>query len=98
MSGTEGEGRGDKSIGVRVNVDGLFSWLGDVHSVGMASRAVVCFVEVNFVGRVLIQKLGDGTVHGAAQSRKKEQTRTQVAARPVTPEPTTATRIVSNHR
>jgi hypothetical protein len=46
-----------ESINIRVDVDGLFAWLIDVHCVGMASRAVICLVKMYFMGRVFIQKL-----------------------------------------
>ena len=39
---------------VRIHVDGHFSWLNDMHRVGIASRAIVGLVEVYFVFRVLI--------------------------------------------
>jgi hypothetical protein len=48
---------GYSSINIRVDVDGLFACLGDVHCVGMASRAIICFVKMYFMGRVFIQKL-----------------------------------------
>jgi hypothetical protein len=44
-------------VNIRVDVDGLFSWLRDVHRVGMASRAVICLVKMYFMGRVFIQEL-----------------------------------------
>lgn len=46
-----------ENINIRVDVDGLFSWLRDVHCVGMTSRAVICLVKMHFMGRVLIQEL-----------------------------------------
>ena len=39
---------------VRVDGYGLFSWLSDVHGVGMASGAVVGLVKVYFMGRVFV--------------------------------------------
>ena len=45
------------SINVRVDVDGLFSWLSDVHGVGMASGAVIGLVKMYFMGRVFVQEL-----------------------------------------
>ena len=41
-------------VDVRVHVGGLFTWLGDMYRVGMASRTIIGFVEVYFVFRVLI--------------------------------------------
>jgi len=54
-SGGEGGYPGYGSgIDVRVDVDGLFSWLSDVYGVGVASGAIVGLVEVYFMCRVLI--------------------------------------------
>jgi hypothetical protein len=39
---------------VRVDGDGLFSWLSDVHGIGMASGAVIGFVKMYFMGRVFV--------------------------------------------
>jgi hypothetical protein len=39
-----------ESINIRVDVNGLFAWLRDVHCVGMASRAVICLVEMYLMG------------------------------------------------
>jgi hypothetical protein len=41
-------------INVRVDGDGLFSWLSDVHGVGMASRAAIGFVKMCFMGGIFI--------------------------------------------
>ena len=46
-----------ENINIRVDVDGLFAWLRDVHCVGMASRTVICLVKMYFMGRVFIQEL-----------------------------------------
>ena len=47
----------DESTDIRVDVDWLFAWLRDMHSVGMASRAVIRFEKMYFIGGVLIQEL-----------------------------------------
>jgi hypothetical protein len=88
------EGVLNVEVDVRVDIDGLFSRLGDVHSVGMASRAVIGLVKMDFMGRVFIQELAQ--FREAASCEENQRKRTHVAARPVTPEPMTATRIESN--
>ena len=80
---------------VRVHVDGRFSQWSDMHRVGMASRAIVGLVEVYFVFRVLVQELKEG-MQVRPDREENERERTHVAARPVTPEPTIATRMLSN--
>jgi hypothetical protein len=52
----------NERISVRVNVDGLFSWLCQyAHRICMASGAVVSLEEVYLVVRILIEELGDET-------------------------------------
>jgi len=43
------------NIDIRIYVNGLFSWLSNVNSVGMASWTVLGLVEVYFVFRALIK-------------------------------------------
>lgn len=90
---------GERSARVDVYTTGSSMRLvrrGELHGVRMSTRPVVCFEQMDFVVTILVQQLDSGVIYATYQHRAHNintVSHTQVAAKPDTPEPTTATFI-----